>query len=87
MDTHSLHRRVTVTERISAAERSEALVPFGDRVRALREERGLSQKEVDSRMGMTGRYVGGIERGVRNIGLINVLRLARALEVSPRDLL
>ena len=46
---------------------------FGRRVRELRVERGLSQ--------------GGIERGERNVALLNIVQLAHALHVRPADLL
>ena len=59
---------------------------FGTRVRALRTKRGWSQEELASRAGLHWTYVGGIERGERNPSLRNILRLARALQVSAKDL-
>jgi DNA-binding XRE family transcriptional regulator len=67
-------------------EKSE-LQQFGDRVRTLRKERGLSQEQLAERTGLHRTYIGGIERGERNVSLINIVRLAKALEVSPSDLL
>ncbi|WP_035812702.1 helix-turn-helix domain-containing protein [Jiangella gansuensis] len=60
---------------------------FGRRVRELRKELGLSQEELADRADLHRTYVGSIERGERNVALINIHRLARALHVSPRDLL
>jgi len=59
---------------------------FGARVRALRKARGLSQEALALNCDLDRSYVGGIERGERNIGLINVHRLAEALEVKPAEI-
>lgn len=55
-------------------------------MRKLRDERGYSQEELAERAGLHRNYVGGIERGERNVGLDNIVRLAKALSVSPREL-
>lgn len=55
------------------------LKKFGLRVRALRLCAGMSQEELAERCGLHRTYIGGIERGERNIGLINVYALADAL--------
>lgn len=60
---------------------------FGSRVRAERERLGVSQEELADRAGMHRTYLGGVERGERNVGLLNVIRIARALRVSPAVLL
>jgi transcriptional regulator with XRE-family HTH domain len=59
---------------------------FGKSVRALREERGYSQEELAERAGLHRNYVGGIERGERNVALENIAKLAKALAVQTRDL-
>ena len=59
---------------------------FGTAVRALREERGYSQEELAERANLHRNYVGGVERGERNIGLENIVKLARALSVRTKDL-
>lgn len=59
---------------------------FGDRVRALRTERNLSQEELAVVAGLHRNYVGGIERGERNVGLDNIVALAHALDVPVADL-
>lgn len=59
---------------------------FGARVRAERERLGVSQEELADRAGVHRTYLGGVERGERNIGLQNIVRIARALGVSPAAL-
>ncbi|MGL5066045.1 MAG: helix-turn-helix domain-containing protein [Microcoleus sp.] len=63
------------------------LQQFGDRVRTLRKARGLSQEQLAEKTGLHRTYIGGIERGERNVSLINIVRLAKALDVPPSDLL
>ncbi|MFN8476064.1 MAG: helix-turn-helix transcriptional regulator [Anaerolineae bacterium] len=64
----------------------EALAQFGANVRQYRLARGLSQEELASLAGLHRTYVGGIERGEQNVSLLNILRLAVALQVSPSKL-
>lgn len=59
---------------------------FGQRVRELRKERGLSQEMLAERSGLHRTYVGGIERGERNPSLVNIGQIAHALGVNLRDL-
>ena len=59
----------------------------GDRVRALRVERGLSQEALADAAGLDRSYMSGIERGVRNITVLKLKAVARALKVSVRELL
>lgn len=66
--------------------RSPAHAAFGQAVRALRLERGMTQEALAFACDLDRTYVSGIERGERNPSLTNILRLARALEVAPADL-
>jgi transcriptional regulator with XRE-family HTH domain len=59
---------------------------FGTAIRALREERGYSQEELAERASLHRNYIGGVERGERNVGLENIAKLARALSVRTKDL-
>ena len=59
---------------------------FGRRVRTLRKREGLSQEQLAFRCGLDRTYVGGVERGERNISIVNIEKIARALGLSLRDL-
>ena len=59
---------------------------FGDRLRQLPDERGYSQEVLAERAGLHRNYVGGVERGERNVALENIVKLAKALSVKPGDL-
>lgn len=67
--------------------RDKDLVRFATRVRAERERLGISQEELADRAGLHRTYLGGVERGERNLGLINLFRIARALGVPASELL
>lgn len=62
------------------------LVRFGRRVRELRKKRGMSQEALALEAGLDRSYVGGVERGERNIALVNIEKLARALGVAAESL-
>jgi transcriptional regulator with XRE-family HTH domain len=72
---------------MQAVARLNPLRLFGDRVRSLRIERGYSQEKLAELSGLHRNYVGDVERGARNVGLLNILHLARALGVLPNELL
>jgi len=59
---------------------------FGERVRDFRRERGLSQESLALAAGLDRTYVGGVERGERNISLINIYKIAAALNLAPKEL-
>ena len=59
---------------------------FGSRLRQLREERGYSQELLAERAGLHRNYVGGVERGERNVALENIVKLAKALSIKPGDM-
>src|SRR5437016_10451578 len=59
---------------------------FGERVRDLRKRKGLSQEALALGCDLDRTYVGGVERGERNISLINIHKISRALGVSPCEL-
>lgn len=59
---------------------------FGLRVRTLRLDAGLSQEQLAEHAGLHRTYVSSLERGQRNVGLDNILKLASALGVPPSSL-
>jgi transcriptional regulator with XRE-family HTH domain len=59
---------------------------FGDRLRARRHERGWTLERLGEEAGLHWTYVGSVERGERNVSLVNIVRLAAALGVDPSDL-
>ncbi len=61
-------------------------IAFGDRVRALRTDRGLSQEKLAELSGLHRTYVSSIERGQRNVALDNIYELAHALDVPVTEL-
>lgn len=65
----------------------ESLVKLGQRVRKFRERNKISQEELAHRAELDRTYVGGVERGERNLGALNLLRLAAALNTTASALL
>lgn len=66
-----------------AVAKSPDLLAIGMRVRAARQLVGLSQEELAHHSGLHRNYIGGIERGERNVGILALVEIARALQVSP----
>jgi len=59
---------------------------FGFAVKARREELALTQEDLAERAGIHRTYLSDCERGTRNVSLVNVERLARALEITLAEL-
>jgi transcriptional regulator with XRE-family HTH domain len=66
--------------------RSPAHAAFGLTIRKIRKRRGVSQENLALQCGLDRTYVSGIERGIRNPSLTNILKIAAALDVRPSDL-
>ena len=62
------------------------LVTFGRNVRRRREARELTQEKLAEKAGLDPTYISGIERGLRNPGIKNVARLAKALGLTTSAL-
>ncbi len=62
-------------------------IVFGRRVRELRLERGFSQEKLAELADLHRNYVGGVERGERNVSLVNIVKLAHGLNVRPTKLI
>ena len=59
---------------------------FGHRVRILRKHQGLSQEQLALKCGLDRTYVGAVERGERNISILNIEKIAHALDVPLKNL-
>jgi len=64
----------------------DVLIKFGNRVRELRKEKGISQEDLAYKAGLHRTYIGMIERGEKNITIKNIEKLAKALEVGMKEL-
>ena len=62
-------------------------VVLGANIRCRRESAGLSQEALALHAGIHRTYIGSVERGERNVSLLNIVRIARALRCPPGDLL
>jgi transcriptional regulator with XRE-family HTH domain len=60
---------------------------FGERVRARRKQLKWSIEQLANECGLHWTYVGSVERGERNISLVNICRLAAALKIGANDLM
>lgn len=61
-------------------------IRFGRAIRRIREEQGIVQEEAAERCGLHRTYYSGIERGVRNVSLVNIEKVAKGLKTPLPDL-
>jgi len=66
--------------------RSPAHAAFGEAVRGIRKQRGISQESLALMCGLDRTYISGIERGARNPSLTNIFKIAAALDISPAEI-
>jgi len=66
--------------------KSELLMKFGDRVRTLRKKHGFSQEYLAQIVDLHRTYIGQIERGEKNLSLINIDKIATAFSLSIAQL-
>lgn len=70
-----------------AAKSDQAIkAQFGRRVREMRKRKGFSQEALALACDLDRTYIGGIERGERNVSLINIQKIAAALGMPVKDL-
>ena len=67
--------------------KKKILVDFGDKIRELRKEQGISQEELSYKADLHRTYIGMIERAEKNITLVNVQKIANGLNISLIELL
>ncbi|MFM6108794.1 MAG: helix-turn-helix domain-containing protein [Sphaerospermopsis kisseleviana] len=58
---------------------------FGSKLRQIRQNLKLSQEELALLCNLDRSYIGGVERGERNISLVNIHKIADALNISPKE--
>lgn len=66
--------------------KKEILLLFGEKVRKLRNEKNLSQEQLSFKAELHRTYIGMIERAEKNITLVNIEKIAKALDVEIKDL-
>ena len=64
----------------------QLLKEFGAHIKQIRIEKSLSQEKLALIADLDRTYISGIERGLRNISLINIFKLAEALDLPPSEL-
>lgn len=69
------------------AQHTDILVRFGQRLREKRTELGISQEAFADKCSLDRTYISGIERGKRNVSLLNIDTIAKALGVSIAELM
>ncbi len=67
-------------------EKHPALIKLGLRIREIRDNLGFSQESFANEVGLDRTYMGGIERGERNIAALNLIRIAKTLNVEVGEL-
>lgn len=72
---------------VSPNSKDPALVSFGAAVRLVRTTRGISQEELAHLSGVDRSYLGAIELGEQNSGLLNLVRIAMALETTLGEMM
>ena len=66
--------------------KEKILIKFGKRVRFFRKENGLSQEQLAFKADLHRTYIGMIERAEKNITLVNIEKIAHALQVDIKEL-
>ena len=61
-------------------------IRFGRSIRRIREEQGINQEEAAERCGLHRTYYSGVERGVRNVSLVNIEKISKGLKKSLPEL-
>jgi len=62
------------------------LIAFGEKIRKLRKEKGMSQETLSYKANLHRTYIGMIERAEKNITLTNIEKIANALDVDIKEL-
>ena len=66
---------------------TNGVIQFGRKLREVRLKKNWSQGDIARTLGVHGSYISGLERGKRNPSLLTIQKMARALGVSPKNLM
>jgi transcriptional regulator with XRE-family HTH domain len=69
------------------SEQTDPRISFGKAVRKIRQRRGISQEKLAELAGIHRTYIGDVERGTRNLALVNMTRIAKALGLPLSELI
>jgi transcriptional regulator with XRE-family HTH domain len=78
---------LTTIDATKGAALSDVRARFGQRLREVRQRKGVSQEKLAEMAGLHRTYVSSVERGERNISLVNIEGLAKALGVPMAELM
>ncbi len=59
---------------------------FGKRLKALREKNNMTQEKLEGETGIDRSYISGVERGKRNISIVNIEKIAKAFNIELSEL-
>lgn len=82
-----LYAQIQMMETTYTKEEKEFLLQIGNRIRELRNMTNLSQEKLAFACDLDRTYIGSVERGERNISIINLRKIAQALNLKAFDLL
>ncbi|MDM8549580.1 helix-turn-helix transcriptional regulator [Desulfobacterales bacterium HSG2] len=71
---------------MKSKEKKDILIIFGKKVCELRKSKGYSQEQLAFKAGLHRTYIGMIERAEKNITLINIQKIAKALDIPIKNL-
>jgi len=66
--------------------KNHSLIELGNNIRRIRNDLGFSQEHLAEKADLDRTYIGGIERGERNVTIISILKISRALECELADI-
>ena len=69
------------------ADEAQICATFGKHLAQLRKGLGWSQEKLSLESGIARSYIGDVERGLRNIALVNICRIADTLSIAPAELM
>ena len=86
--THSIQKNMIPLLLNGGIMREEAILSqFGKKVKSFRNERNISQEKLAELSKLDRTYISSVERGQRNIGVLNIIKIADALKISASSLL